>query len=236
MNKKRADEKALRDRVNANAELKAKYGDAWDQVAKARAALPPYNLERVFFESGLGHVHAVLHARPHAACAGPTKAPSRTASGCRNTPTRAKPRSSGRSASEAPIYPGVEQAKLEAGLAVMQQMARRGPSARQADPRRQDAEGASRGAGRRHEDGRCRRRARRCSPAARRRSRRRRIRSSSWRGSLSRAPASCAPSTTTKCSASSAMPTRRSRRRCSRRRATRRIPTARSRCACRTAR
>ncbi len=35
-------------------ELKAKYGDAWDQVAKARAALPPYNLERVFFESGLG--------------------------------------------------------------------------------------------------------------------------------------------------------------------------------------
>ena len=54
MNKKRADEQALRDRVNANAELKAKYGDAWDQVAKARAALPPYNLERVFFESGLG--------------------------------------------------------------------------------------------------------------------------------------------------------------------------------------
>ena len=54
MNKKRADEKALRDRVNANADLKAKYGDAWDQVAKARAALPPYNLERVFFESGLG--------------------------------------------------------------------------------------------------------------------------------------------------------------------------------------
>ena len=54
LNKKRADEKALRDRVNANADLKAKYGDAWDQVAKARAALPPYNLERVFFESGLG--------------------------------------------------------------------------------------------------------------------------------------------------------------------------------------
>ena len=49
MNKKRADEKALRDRVDASAELKAKYGEAWDHVAKARAALPPYNLERVFF-------------------------------------------------------------------------------------------------------------------------------------------------------------------------------------------
>ena len=54
MNKKRADEKALRDRVNASPELKAKYGEAWDQVAKARGALPPYNNERVAFESGLG--------------------------------------------------------------------------------------------------------------------------------------------------------------------------------------
>src|SRR6185503_5617451 len=54
MNKKRADEKALRDRVNASADLKAKYGDAWDKIAAARGALPRYNLERVFFESGLG--------------------------------------------------------------------------------------------------------------------------------------------------------------------------------------
>ena len=58
MAKKRADEKALRDRVNANPELKAKYGDAWDKVAAARAALPAYNHERVVFESGLTGIHA----------------------------------------------------------------------------------------------------------------------------------------------------------------------------------
>ena len=39
MNKKRADEQALRDRVNANADSKAKYGDAWATVAAARSAL-----------------------------------------------------------------------------------------------------------------------------------------------------------------------------------------------------
>ena len=120
MNKKRADEKTLRDRVEANAELKAKYGDAWDQVAKARAALPPYNLERVFFESGLGpYTQYFTLARTLV----------------RWTDENAKPNgqrlpeySDARKAaierqvgSEAPIYPGVEQAKLAAGLKVMEQ-------------------------------------------------------------------------------------------------------------------
>jgi hypothetical protein len=121
MNKKRADEKALRDRVDASPELKAKYGDAWDQVAKARAALPPYNLERVFFESGLGpYTQYFTLARTI----------------LRWTDENAKPNgqrlpeySDARKAaierqvgSEAPIHPGAEQAKLEAGLAVMQKM------------------------------------------------------------------------------------------------------------------
>ncbi len=120
MTKKRADEKALRDRINAIPELTAKYGDAWDQVAKARAALPPYNLERVFFESGLGpYTQYFTLARTLV----------------RWTEESAKPNgqrlpeySDARKAaierqigSEAPIYPGVEQATLEAGLTVMEQ-------------------------------------------------------------------------------------------------------------------
>ena len=47
-------EGAARSRQRECRAARRKYGDAWDQVAKARAALPPYNLERVFFESGLG--------------------------------------------------------------------------------------------------------------------------------------------------------------------------------------
>ena len=121
MNKKRSDEKALRDRVNATAELKAKYGDAWDQVAKARATLPPYNLERVFFESGLGfYTQYFTLARTLVRW---------TDEGAKPNGQRLPEYSDARKAaierqigSEAPIYPGVEQAKLEAGLAVMQQM------------------------------------------------------------------------------------------------------------------
>ena len=118
LNKKRADEKALRDRIDANPDLKAKYGDAWDKVAAARAALPPYNMERVFFESGLGpYTQYFTLARTIV----------------RWTEESAKPNgqrlpeySDARKAaierqigSEAPIYPGVEQAKLAAGLTVM---------------------------------------------------------------------------------------------------------------------
>ena len=121
MNKKRADEKAMRDRVTASADLKAKYGDAWDNVAAARAALPPYNLERVFFESGLGPYSQYFtlartlvrwtdeSAKPNGQRL-PEYSDARKASIERQL------------ASEAPIFPGVEQAKLEASLGVMQQM------------------------------------------------------------------------------------------------------------------
>ena len=119
MNKKRADEQALRDRINANAELKAKYGDAWDQVAKARAALPPYNMERVFFESGLGPytqyftiARTLLRWTEESAKPNGQRLPEYS-----DARKAAIERQLG---SEAPIYPGVEQAKLEAGLSVMQ--------------------------------------------------------------------------------------------------------------------
>ncbi|HUQ88577.1 MAG TPA: S46 family peptidase [Vicinamibacterales bacterium] len=121
MNKKRADEQALRDRVNANPELKARYGDAWDQVAKARTALPPYNLERVFFESGLGpYTQYFTLARTLLRWSDESSKPNG-----QRLPEYSDVRKAAierQMASEAPIYPGVEQAKLAAGLSVMQKM------------------------------------------------------------------------------------------------------------------
>jgi hypothetical protein len=121
MNKKRADEKSLRDRVNATPELKAKYGDAWDRVAKARAALPPYNLERVFFESGLGpYTQYFMLARTLVRWTDESAKPNG-----QRLPEYSDARKAAierQVGSEAPIYPGVEQAKLEAGLAAMEQM------------------------------------------------------------------------------------------------------------------
>ena len=120
LNKKRADEKALRDRVNANAELKAKYADAWDQVAKARASLPPYNLERVFLESGLGmYTQYFTLARTLVRWADENAKPNG-----QRLPEYADARKAAierQMASEAPIHAGVEQAKLEASLGAMQQ-------------------------------------------------------------------------------------------------------------------
>ncbi len=121
MNKKRADERALRDRVNASPDLQAQYADAWDQVSKARASLPPYNLERVFLESGLGlYTQYFTHARTLVRWMDESAKPNG-----QRLPEYADARKAAierQMASEAPIYPGVEQAKLEACLAVMQQM------------------------------------------------------------------------------------------------------------------
>ena len=121
LNKKRADEQALRDRVNADPDLKARYGDAWDRVATGRAALPAYNLERVFFESGLGmNTQYFSLARTLLRWSEESGKPNGQ---------RLPEYSDGRKAaierqlgSAAPIFPGVEQAKLEACLSVMQQM------------------------------------------------------------------------------------------------------------------
>jgi hypothetical protein len=120
MNKKRADEKALRDRVNANSELKTKYGDAWDKVAQARAALPPYNLERVFFESGLGvYTQYFMLARTLVRWSDESAKPNG-----QRLPEYSDARKAAierQIGSESPIYPGVEQATLAASLKVMEQ-------------------------------------------------------------------------------------------------------------------
>jgi hypothetical protein len=121
MNKKRADEQALRDRVEASPDSKARYGDAWDKVAVARAALPPYNMERVFFESGLGlYSQYFTLARTLVRWADESAKPNG-----QRLPEYADARKASierQISSAAPIFPGVEQATLEASLSMMQKL------------------------------------------------------------------------------------------------------------------
>ena len=121
MNKKRGDGGARRGRVNANADLKAKFGDAWDKVAGARKSLPPYNMERVFFESGLGFYTSYFnYARTLVRWADESGKPNG-----QRLPEYAEARKAAierQLGSEAPVFPGVEQAKLEASLEVMVRM------------------------------------------------------------------------------------------------------------------
>ena len=119
MNKKRADEKALRARVDANPEFKAKYGDAWDNIATARKNLMPYNLERTYLESGLAFYTSYFnYARMIVRWTDESAKPN----GQRlseYTDAR-KPQLERAIASEAPLFPGEEQAKLAATLALME--------------------------------------------------------------------------------------------------------------------
>jgi Peptidase S46 len=120
MNKKRADEKALRDRVNANADLKANYGEAWDKVAAARAGLPPYNYERVVFEQGLGFYTSYFTLARTLVRSDESSKPNG-----QRLPEYSEARKAAierQMAAESTIYAGAEQAKLEASLGVMVKM------------------------------------------------------------------------------------------------------------------
>lgn len=54
MARKKSIEDALRAKVKADPAKTAAYGDAWDNIAKGRQALPSYEKERRFFEGGWG--------------------------------------------------------------------------------------------------------------------------------------------------------------------------------------
>ncbi len=118
MNKKVAAEKSLRAAVMANADFKTRFGDAWDGVEKARRELPPYNMERVMFEGGLGLFSEYFTiARTLLRWADETQKPN----GERlpeYTDVR-KPQIERQIGSDAPIYPGFEKARLSESLAIM---------------------------------------------------------------------------------------------------------------------
>jgi hypothetical protein len=119
MQKKQAAEAALRQAVRANADYQARFGDAWDAVAKGRRDLLAYNIERVMFEGGFAFFSDYFsYARTLVRWAEESQKPN----GERLpefTDVR-KPQIEKQLGSETPIYPGFEQAKIATGLGLMQ--------------------------------------------------------------------------------------------------------------------
>lgn len=114
---KAAAEAKFREAVAASADFQSRFGDAWDQVSAARGALPAYNLERVMFEGGFAAFSEYFtHARTLVRWAEESQKPN----GQRlpeYTDAR-QPQIERQLGSEAPIYPGLEQARLAASFAI----------------------------------------------------------------------------------------------------------------------
>lgn len=108
-------EAALRASVAAKPDLQTRYGNAWTTVETARHALPAYNLERVLFEGGLavfsdyfGYARTLVRWSAESAKPNGERLPEYT--------DARKPQIAKQLASDAPIYPGVEKARLTAAL------------------------------------------------------------------------------------------------------------------------
>jgi hypothetical protein len=118
LDKKRGAEAALRAAVMGNPEYRARFGDAWDNVAKARRELPAYNLERVMFEGGLAffsdyftHARTLLRWAHESQKLNGERLPE-------FTDTR-KPQIERQLGSPAPVYPEFEQVRVAVGLTLM---------------------------------------------------------------------------------------------------------------------
>jgi hypothetical protein len=118
MDKKSAAEKSLRTAVTANPEFSTRFGDAWDNVEKARRSLPPYNLERIVLEGGLGlfsdyftMARTLLRWSIESQKPNGERLPEYT--------DARKDQIARQLGAETPIYPGLEKARLAESLAVM---------------------------------------------------------------------------------------------------------------------
>jgi hypothetical protein len=118
LDKKRSAERALRAAVTANPELRDRFGDAWDAVARARRELPAYNLERVMFEGGLAfYSEYFVHARTLLRWAEESRKPNGERLPEYIDPR--KPQLERHIGSDVPIYPELEQARIAIGLTLM---------------------------------------------------------------------------------------------------------------------
>ncbi len=121
MKKKQASEAALRKAVMASPDLNAKFGDAWDAVAKARRELLPYNIERVMFEGGLAiYSDYFSYARMLLRWAAESQKPN--GERLPEFIDARKPQIEKQIGSEEPVYPGLNKVRIAAGLALMRDM------------------------------------------------------------------------------------------------------------------
>jgi hypothetical protein len=121
MKKKQASEAALRKAVSANPDLDAKFGDAWDAVAKARRELRPYNIERVMFEGGLAVFSDYFaYARTLLRWAAESQKPN--GERLPEFIDARKPQIERQMGSEEPIYPGLNKVRIAVGLTLMREM------------------------------------------------------------------------------------------------------------------
>ena len=120
MQKKQQGEAALRKAVAANPAYQERFGQAWDAVAKARSELRDYNIERVMFEGGLavfsdyfGYARMIVRWTEESRKPNGERLPEFT--------DVRKPQIEKQLASDAPIYPGLEKARVTAGLTMMRE-------------------------------------------------------------------------------------------------------------------
>jgi hypothetical protein len=120
MEKKRATERALRDSVDRNQELKPKYAGAWDQIATGRRNQVAYNLERVLFEGQLG-MNSTYFSTARSLLRWGVESAKPNGERLPEYSDARKGQAEKQFSSEAPIFPLLEEAKLAASLTYMQQ-------------------------------------------------------------------------------------------------------------------
>ena len=117
LEKKQDAETSLRNAVMANPDYKARFGDAWDAVSKARTDLKTYNIERVMLEGGLAiysdyftYARTLLRWAEESTKPNGERLPEFT--------DARKPQIEKQLGSDTPIHPGLEKARIAVSLSI----------------------------------------------------------------------------------------------------------------------
>jgi hypothetical protein len=120
LDKKRKTEATLRAAIEGRPERRERFGDAWDNVARARRELPAYNIERVMFEGGLAFFSDYFtYARTLVRWAEESRKPN--GERLPEFTDARRPQIERQLGSEAPVYPDFEQARIATGLTLMRE-------------------------------------------------------------------------------------------------------------------
>lgn len=115
-----AAEQELRKKVEANPEMKKKYGAAWDEIAKAQTELTNIRKELSFMEQGQG-LSSQMFGIARALVRGAEELPKENGQRLREFSQAGLPALKANLFSPAPIYPELETARLAFGLTKMRE-------------------------------------------------------------------------------------------------------------------